>query len=53
MEVGLYLVISQKKKERKKTESVLNSKGSYSVECKRKLQKNLIQQICTWHPERD
>ena len=51
MEVRLYLMVSQKKKQK----VVLNPKGSYSVACKRKLQKNLIhvQQICTWHQERD
>ena len=38
MEVRLYLVVSQKKKQK----VVLNPKGSYSVACKRKLQKNLI-----------
>ena len=43
MEVRLYLMVSQKKKQK----VVLNPKGSYSVVCKRKLQKNLIQQICT------
>ena len=49
VEVHLYLVVSQKRKQK----VVLNPKGSYSVACKRKLQKNLTQQICTWHSERD
>ena len=40
MEVRLYLMVSQKKKQK----VVLNPKGSYSVACKRKLQKNLVQQ---------